>query len=421
MRLRPVPGPRGGRAHARGHARELRLERRIHARGHRHHRGEVQRGCRALLHDVTRLARVGRHHQSFEAQVGELVVDAAVIGILHLQHPAQVPPGFVEQVGHGVPAFRNRQLAAAEEIREVLPCRHQRVQGDRRVDHVLVVVAGVVPASRCREQRAGRARGCRGGRMHLHLRVGMACGPRVAPCVRGLQRRARAVEVVGLERGVGQRRIRLRGHQQRIAGRPAFDMHPVAARRQRTEIGDGSVASGRRPRPRWRERSFQHDLVAAVHRDLEAATCGAVHEYQLGRGGMEAELVETRLRPACINRPGRIGEDGDGGREGQRRSEDQSRWRVHVPMLAEMAVPCKQVFSRPVRLGRPEPPQPNLRCCIQHFPATPLLMASVPGADATTVQASAKPGSQATGQGGESRSVSLTVQNMYDKNQSVVE
>ena len=104
--------------------------------------------------------RVGRgqERQAGPALVVDLVVHHA--GVLtgrrdHLLHPLELPARLVQHVGHVVAVLRQVERAVAERTRRgrgrgqgPLVGAEQLRHGDAAVDHVLAVVARVVPAAR---------------------------------------------------------------------------------------------------------------------------------------------------------------------------------------------------------------------------------------------------------------------------------
>ncbi len=239
MPLRPRPRAPCGSKHALRRAGELPAERRVHAAGLRHHRGKVERGGAALLHHVARRAVLVGHHEAGEFQRGQLVIDAAVLGVLHRQQPLQVPPRLVEDIRRAVAAFGNTESLRREHFRELFVRVQQLMRGHGRIDHVLVVVARVVPAPGRRDHRARGPLHRRGGGVHQHDVIGVTFGARVDVCVLRVQRRAGAIEVEVLERGGDQRVIGVVGDDERVGRRQPIDAHPVAARcAQRGKIGD---------------------------------------------------------------------------------------------------------------------------------------------------------------------------------------
>ena len=120
-----------------------------------HNGCKVERGGRALLYHVALLLAVRRHDEALEVGRGQLVVDTAVVGILHGEHPAQVVHHLVEHVGRLVLALRDVDAEAVVIATVLLVAAEHDADGEGRVDDVLVVVASVVPAARRRDDAAG--------------------------------------------------------------------------------------------------------------------------------------------------------------------------------------------------------------------------------------------------------------------------
>ena len=103
----------------------------------------------AAVAGYTSLESAGWYLEDYHVLQGtrEESLNAAVRRVLHAAHPPQVPQRLVEHVGQGAAALRDAGVEGAGVRREVGGDGEQRVGADPRVDDVLVVVAGVVPAA----------------------------------------------------------------------------------------------------------------------------------------------------------------------------------------------------------------------------------------------------------------------------------
>ena len=249
-----------------------------------------------------------RHHDAVEAQVGQLVVHAAVLRILHGQHPFEVPHRLVEDVGYAVAGFGDADVLL-EERRVMLEGRQQRIGRDAGVDHVFVVVAGVIPALGAGQHGASRPRGRCGGGVHLHLVVRMAGGTSPSAGNPWLKRDGAAVEIERLQGRVAHGAVAVGVDRELVRQGHARDPDAVGARAgEAAEVEHAHCLAGRLPAQGRPGRSLERGL-AVLADDLELPGLLAC-DGQLLRLRQEAELVDLDRLGRC--RPGDHAYQGQG-------------------------------------------------------------------------------------------------------------
>jgi hypothetical protein len=207
----------------------------------------------------------------------------------------------------------------------VLVGGEQLVDRDAGVDDVLVVVAGVVPAAGAADRRSLRPRGARGAGVHQDVRVRMAGRTLIRPGVSGVERHARAVEVVRLDGGGVQGGIGVGGHHEARRVGHAVHVQPIGAgTRQRGEVGQADPRLRRRPFGGRRQAAAQHLAAGRVVHHRERVDRHGGHGGPLRGAGQEADLVDLDAgggRIACGCR--RIGHRGQ--RDGERGQQTAAR------------------------------------------------------------------------------------------------
>ena len=136
MRLHPR---RGAARRREGRSRERAVELAIHAAGDGHDGREVGRRARALERrapgpdDVAQAAIVFfRHHERAEPLARELG-EHAPVGVLHREHPLEVPPNLVEHVRRRVGRLRDVEIERAQHLRVPLEGPQQLARADAGV------------------------------------------------------------------------------------------------------------------------------------------------------------------------------------------------------------------------------------------------------------------------------------------------
>ncbi len=104
-------------------------------------------GCGAGADDFAGHGVILRHDEAAEGEAGLLVPDAAVGGVLHGEHPIEVPLDFGEEVGEAAARLGDVEGEGVEGVREELPGPEEGGGGDAGVDGVAAIVAGIVPAA----------------------------------------------------------------------------------------------------------------------------------------------------------------------------------------------------------------------------------------------------------------------------------
>ena len=258
----------------------------------RHDRGEIERRRGALLHHVAGRSRLRRANEALESRLGELVVHAPVGGVLHGEHPAQVPQRFLHQIGHGITGLRNVDFESARVLGEVLVERQQGGDGNPRIHDVLVVVPGVVPPAGRGDHGSRRAAGARRGRMHEHPSVGVARGTAPLAGVAGFERQRCALEVKGLQGGSHQLLVHAGPDRERVPGsEPRNEQDVAPGGPQRGEVRGASGV--RRLGAAGRADQAREDRVFQVRGDDgKPVPCRAQQEGGLWRAGIEPHLIE---------------------------------------------------------------------------------------------------------------------------------
>ena len=146
-----------------------------------HHRRKVERGSYTLRHHITRLVTIGRHHETLKVGGGQLVIDTTIVRILHGEQPLEIEHHLVQKVGGLVTTLRDVGLETGKVVGLLFVRRKHQSDTEGRIDHILVVVACIVPAIRRADNGASRPflRRCRW--MHQHMGVGMPQGTVVRP------------------------------------------------------------------------------------------------------------------------------------------------------------------------------------------------------------------------------------------------
>ena len=246
-----------------------------------HHSGKVVGGGHALGHYIAGLMAVCRLHEPFKVWSGELMIHAPVFGILHREQPLQVEHHLVEQVGSSIAALRNVCVQLVKIVFVLLIDSQHQTDGERRVHHIFVVVAGIIPAEWRTDDAAGRTsfRCCR--RMDEHIRVEMSGWTGILPCIFLLYGNARAHEIEQLERGKRHIMKCLRSDD-KIAG-DAFYRDGIASRHlQFAHINNLSFLFRPGGHSRAHHRRFQDRCPIAVgHRQLRLRTDALNHYYFL--------------------------------------------------------------------------------------------------------------------------------------------
>ena len=176
-----------------------------------HHSRKIERCRDALRYDVPLLLALRRHDERLEVGGCELVIDATVVGVLHREEPTEVEHHLVEEVGRLVAALRDVGVEGCEIVGKLFVGSEHQADAERGVDHILVVVAGIVPAVGRTDDGTCRTllSSCRW--MDEHLRVGMT--ERTVVCPTPFDGHTRADEVEQTQRGLGDVAIRTFGHQ----------------------------------------------------------------------------------------------------------------------------------------------------------------------------------------------------------------
>ena len=140
-----------------------RVEGPIDAPGDGHDGGEIAGSATALgrffagADDVADQLVLLRHDEVAESLAGLLLPHAAV-GILHGEHPIEIPFDLVEHVGQTVAGLREGQIHGLQARAVKLVGPEKGAGGDAGIHHVPAVIAGIVPAAG-RGLRSGFARG----------------------------------------------------------------------------------------------------------------------------------------------------------------------------------------------------------------------------------------------------------------------
>ena len=168
-------------------------------------RGAVGRG-----HQVFGFMIILGHDKRREPGFGQLMVESAV-GTLHLQHPFQLIPGFIQDIRHPVSGFRNVQVIRAA-VGKQFPGIQQMTHGYCTGSYIFAVVPRVMPAA---------------GYPALHAAVLPVCGRRrmagwmgVNPCMFRLQFTAAALVIQSFDQRVCYR----------LPGMGAYGQRPVSFR-----------------------------------------------------------------------------------------------------------------------------------------------------------------------------------------------
>src|SRR6185369_531860 len=88
-----------------------------------------------------------RCDETGKLSAGLLVPDATVI-ILHLQHPREVPAGFVQDVWGSVAGLRDVEFGALQFPRKEFIGPEKRAGSDARGGEIAAVITGIMPAAR---------------------------------------------------------------------------------------------------------------------------------------------------------------------------------------------------------------------------------------------------------------------------------
>ena len=165
----------------------------------RHDSRKVVAGGHALLHHVALLVALNGHHHSLEVRRGQLVIDTAVVGILHGNHPFQVIHQLVQEVSRLVTLLRDVHLQGIEVSLVLLVGVEHQSHRVGRVDDILVEVARIVPSVRRRDDGACWTSWRDSRRVNHDLRVGMSQRTGPLSGILRLDGHTRAVQVERLD------------------------------------------------------------------------------------------------------------------------------------------------------------------------------------------------------------------------------
>ncbi len=155
------------------------------------------------------------------------MIHSAVVGILHRQHPAEIPEQLVQQVGQRVFTLRDIQFNAVGVFWVILYQREHGSHGDPRIHDIFVVIAGIVPAFRGADNRAFWSLGGGGRGMHQHTVIRVAGCALPFPGILLRQGGGDPLKVVGFDRCIGDLLVHVRTDPERVRGAHALHMKRI--------------------------------------------------------------------------------------------------------------------------------------------------------------------------------------------------
>ena len=272
------------------------------------HGHEVRNGSRTRRDEIARLEIFLGHHpvvdggaatvvRGIEGKRGQLVGNPPIARrVLHLQHPLELPAHLGEEVRQGATRLGNGPRVSLDDRPVFFPSGQQRAQRDARVDGVLAVITGVVPA--LLPVALARAADVIGvGIVHVASVVceGLA--------VERERHRGIAAPAVETEHGRHER-LTVDAFADGEADRTAHarDLEVVgAAVADRAEVGDGNALAG-----------VDIGLGRAQRAAGRGGTVGVTHQRPLRRGGCDRRVLHPRGQVANRADPDvRVGCAGD--------------------------------------------------------------------------------------------------------------